>query len=180
MPVLLLLTGESLHTYKQVCHSHTERGNVTVNSCVSHWSFLRLQMSNPRCSYFRPVFCSLQLTCIGADFFHLHSGKHGKRCSSTLIESIRGREADGRTDGQNRKCLKAQETHLKKQFPSFDPTPASQTSLTALPMHTLKHLYTHACLLMVLPVNYLPWQCRNNLIEEKGSLSRMKLGFLHL
>ena len=38
------------------------------------------------------------------------------------------------------------------------PTPPSPTSLTAFPTHTLKHLYHHACLLMVLPVNYLPME----------------------
>lgn len=100
----LLLTSELSHT-QQICLSHTESENLkkAAKECrVSCRSFHVSQMSDLRCSYFQlPVFCSFYLTCIGADFFHLHSGKHGKRTSSTSSspsEGERKRETEGQTE----------------------------------------------------------------------------------
>lgn len=101
-------------------------------------------MSNPRCSYFRlSVFSwhALELTPFP------HSGQHGKRTSSTS-----SRPFDEEREG---KCLKAQGTPLKTiSIVSSHSTISNVTHHP--PMHTLKHLYSRACLLMVLYVNYLP------------------------
>lgn len=74
-----------------------------------------------------------------------------------LVHQRERERARRQEDRRSRKCLKAQETP-KNYFHRWNSHQPSPTSLTAHPTHTLKHLYSRAHLLMVLPVNYLPME----------------------
>lgn len=85
-----------------------------------------------------------------------------------LVHQRERERARRQEDRRSRKCLKAQETP-KNYFHRWNSHQPSPTSLTAHPTHTLKHLYSRAHLLMVLPVNYLPMEMQEQSNWKEGS-----------